>query len=209
MPEQGRTGHGDGECTFCVLQQRHHVADGLLDFVGVREGRRSWPAARRTLGPSLLDERPKVHQGRMHRGFVGSQHGAMTKQACKVEIPRCNTIHPIANSLARDTGELGHVSECGSVGYRGECVEDVRHTVDLAGQSIARENPLMSAAVRILTLGQDDFDTAIIVSRCLETTTDPRVGELQIFAATLAAETARKNVCTASRDVLGIPGRLC
>lgn len=208
LSEQGRAELGHSECTACDLQQRHHVAGGLFDFVGAREGWRRWPTNPRPLDPYLLDERPEAHQERVLIGFAGRQDGAMTKQACEVEIPRRNTSQPFANSLARYAGQPGDVAESRALGRRNERGEDVRHTIHLAGQGIVGQDALKTATVRVLALRQDDLDTAIIVPRCLEPTTDPRVGELQILAATFPASTARKNRRTAPRDVLEIPGRL-
>jgi hypothetical protein len=110
---------------FCVLQQRRHVVGGFLDFVGVREGRRCWPTDPRTLDPCLLDERPEAHQDRVLVGFAGRQDGTVTKQARQIEISRCNTNLPFANSLARYASDLGDVAERSAMGGRIERVEDV------------------------------------------------------------------------------------
>lgn len=97
--EQRCTHCSHAECATGVLQQCHHVADGLCDFVGMRDRRRSRPGVLGVLGSGPLDERPEGHQDSVLFGFASDEHGTVAKQARQVEISTRHTSAPLADSL--------------------------------------------------------------------------------------------------------------
>lgn len=99
LPEQRCTHRSHVECATGVLQQCHHVADGLCDFVGVRDRRRSRPGVLGVLGSGPLDECPEGHQYRVLFGLASDERGTVAKQTREVEISTRNTIEPVADSL--------------------------------------------------------------------------------------------------------------
>jgi hypothetical protein len=132
----------------------------------------------------------------------------VTKQTSEVEIPTDNTIDPLANSLTCYTRALGSVSESGFAIYSMKRAVDIRYAVDFAGQNIARKNTFTSPTVRFEASGQHHIDLTIITRFLLESTAHPGVGKLQLLAATTFADAACKNRHVASRNGLGIFGRL-
>lgn len=97
--EQGRTESGYAECAIGVLEQCHHAADGLCDFLGVRDRRRSGPEVLGALDSCTLDECPEGDEECVLFGLVRCDQTTMTKEACEIEISSCNADEPIANSL--------------------------------------------------------------------------------------------------------------
>lgn len=106
LQEQRRADFGHSKCTTRFLQQRHHVADSILDFVVVRGKRRHWPGDPRTLETYLLDELPEANEDGVLLDFAGRDDGAMPKQECKIEIPSGSAGLPFGNGLAGHTGTL-------------------------------------------------------------------------------------------------------
>jgi len=98
--EQGGPCPGDSERATCILEQRHHAADSLCDFVGMGDRRGSRPTVLGALSTRTLDECPEAHQGAVLSDFAGGDHGTVAKQVCEVEVSACNTLAPTANSLA-------------------------------------------------------------------------------------------------------------
>jgi len=90
---------GNSKRATRILKQRHHAADGLRDFVGMGDRRRSRPVVLGALGSCAFDECPEVRQNGVLFDLAIDEHGTVTKQAPEIEISTCNAIEPVANSL--------------------------------------------------------------------------------------------------------------
>lgn len=112
---------------------------------------------------------------------------------------------PVADALPRDAGALGGSREGrAAVDFTDRAV-DVTCAVDLAGESIAGEHSLAGTA---LAAPRQDNPQPLVHAADLKPALHPTTGQPDVVARAAPAYASRNNSVIATRDVLGIFGRL-
>lgn len=149
-----------------AAQQTLHRRPALLRARYGAEGRRGIKRQTRTLPLRLGNKPAKPHQTSLRPGPSRGDHRPMTRKLAQIQITRPCPANPLAHTGSAHPMAPRHLGQRLTLDHLCKCPKHIAHTIDLARQHIARQNPLPTATS--LAYGQPDRHLAVTVTSRLK-----------------------------------------